>query len=501
MKFASYKTSAIIIVLIGALIRIILALHNFPAGDSTWHLNVARFIAETNTIPSFESLGREMFSYPPVFYLLCVFFYKIFIIFGPSFAETSMKLVSPLFGSLSLGVTFLLAKELYDEKIGFYATLFVTFLPIHIFLSSIAHLDMTFSFFILVSVYFAIRKEFFWSALSIGLANNVRFYGILIFPVFAYILFKSLLTKSFFDKIFLKKLFFYGFIVFLLSVPWFIRNYEVIGNPVYPAFNTFFHAQNSYVAEQYTSSIFNIFDAKYFTRIPLEIVGVPNGEMQNLFSINFPYRNFLLFVWFFGCLVFFVPLLFYKLDHDIFKKNLFFLWSGMFIFFMIAIAYEVNTYARHFLPAIPIIACMWGIGVSNLFLRLQKYSNSTFLKKLVVVLFICIIVGFVFVEGVKNVVATKQWERYDTDYDWVKGHTPTDALFYWDAQGLSFLIDRPTAPLTNITSAKKGYFWVQEEKDARGRVSSMIRSLPVSHEQVSLVYENNMTRTKIYKLK
>src|SRR3989338_5686083 len=97
---SKYYKYALLVIFFGTVLRFILALNNVPAGDSTWHLNVARFLVENGHFPVFEHLGREVFSYPPLFYYFAAGFYYLFSIFGTSAGLMSMKLVSPLFGSL-----------------------------------------------------------------------------------------------------------------------------------------------------------------------------------------------------------------------------------------------------------------------------------------------------------------------------------------------------------------------------------------------------------------
>ena len=77
---------------------------------------------------------------------LIAFFIKIFkdLIFAP-------RLVSVIFGILSIIVTFYFGKEIYNKKIGLIAALFVTFSSIEIAWSRQARMYAQFQFFYLLS--------------------------------------------------------------------------------------------------------------------------------------------------------------------------------------------------------------------------------------------------------------------------------------------------------------------------------------------------------------
>ena len=145
-----YTRLSIVIIALGIILRFALVFLYHPSGDACWHLSVSRFIANNLKIPLLEPLGREVFWEPPVFHLIAASFYKIFSVFGIKAVEFSMKLVSPIFGSLSLILTSMIVDNFFGKKIAFYSTIFATFLPINIFYSTIAYTESLMTFFILL---------------------------------------------------------------------------------------------------------------------------------------------------------------------------------------------------------------------------------------------------------------------------------------------------------------------------------------------------------------
>ena len=155
-------------IVVAALLRFVLAALSHPAGDSCWHLSVARFLAENGRIPFAEPFGivdRQFFSAAPLFHFIAAAVYKFFSLFSPAAAEFAFKLVSPFFGSLTLPFVFLLGKKLYNSKIAFFATLFVAFLPLHINSSVVSFVDSLATLLAIVAVYLLFCRRIFLSAL------------------------------------------------------------------------------------------------------------------------------------------------------------------------------------------------------------------------------------------------------------------------------------------------------------------------------------------------
>ena len=79
-------------------------------------------------MPLFEFFGRdEPFWPPPLLHIITALVYKVFINFNKEAADFASKMISPVLGSLTLILSFLIAKRLFNKKIAFYSMIFLTF--------------------------------------------------------------------------------------------------------------------------------------------------------------------------------------------------------------------------------------------------------------------------------------------------------------------------------------------------------------------------------------
>src|SRR3989338_7246247 len=187
---SNYKKLAILVLIIGILMRFALASISHVSGDACWHLSIARFVGENYQIPLFEDLGRDsVFSRPPLFHVMAAVLYNIFGIFGIAAAGFGLKVLSPLSGSLTLILFYLLLRKFFNDKLVFIAVSVLAFFPLHIYYSTISYVESTVGLFALISVFFMVEKRLFLSAVFAGLTALLKFEGIFIFPVVLSILF------------------------------------------------------------------------------------------------------------------------------------------------------------------------------------------------------------------------------------------------------------------------------------------------------------------------
>src|SRR3989344_2478681 len=82
--------------------------------------------------------------------------------------QKTIKFISPIFGILSLIVSFLLVKKLYSSKIAFYSTIFLAFVPIFIDYSVLSYVESMLTFFVVLSVYFLVKDRIWLSGIAAG---------------------------------------------------------------------------------------------------------------------------------------------------------------------------------------------------------------------------------------------------------------------------------------------------------------------------------------------
>ena len=94
---------------------------------------------------------KKRFAKPIMYYWMVATSYKIF---GVSL--TSARLPSVLFGTFSIGLTFLLACRLFDNRVGLFSAFILPSTYLHFQISRWSTTDMALSFFILLALYFFI---------------------------------------------------------------------------------------------------------------------------------------------------------------------------------------------------------------------------------------------------------------------------------------------------------------------------------------------------------
>ncbi len=169
--------------------------------------------------------------YPPLYSILIVPF---FLILGKT--AFAAKLPAILIGSIFLPVfLYLLTKRLSRSRVaGLAAGLSAMFFPI-IFSSSLrADSDLLFSFMILTSCFFIIKAQdspkFFYAAgVFIGLAYYAKGTGLWIIPAY----FVFCVISGGFKILRSRKVWICFAIVFLVMLPWFVRNTIHFHNPIF----------------------------------------------------------------------------------------------------------------------------------------------------------------------------------------------------------------------------------------------------------------------------
>jgi len=508
-KQDSISKLTILIIIFAILLRFLIAAYTIEGGDPCYHSSVARFIGRNFRFPLFEHLGREIFAHEPLFHTIGGFFYAVFNIFGNG--DLGVHMVSPIFGSASIIVTFLIARKLFNRQITLFAVIFTSFLPLHIYHSTTAHIDMVGAFFALLSAYLLLNNRFYFSSISFGLSLLGRINSLFIAPLLAYILFKK--YRKYRKKFFIRLFAFFA-LGLLTASPWYARNYALLHNPIWPFLNSFFNGnyQSSHdFKPDKIGHMLNVEDA--YVEVHLALFGIPDGKYENLFLFKNLLFSFGIIIWLIFTLASLLPfLLIFKKKYFRDKNFQLMLWGAIpYIFFLYFYQFNYgNTSTRYLLAAIPFLGIIWAHGIERImqYNHANNHVNSASIKKVVALFLILFVLGFSASEAIKTGIITYQWKKLDKDFEWAQKNTEENSLFLVPGQCLGYRLDRDSFPSKGTNyglkpSLEPGIGQIDYIFDANNIVQGQIKKDAISYYMpyFQKVYENNKTNVKIYKRK
>ncbi len=472
-KPIEYRKWTIVLIAIAIILRFSLALIYTVSGDACWHLSAARFISEEGKLPLFEPIGRdEPFWAPPLFHVIAALFYSVLGNFG-------LKLVSPLFGSLCLVVGYAILKKRLRERATFYGMLFFSFLPIMIDYSVLGYGEAVLTFFVLLSLYLALEQRFLLAGIAAGLAILSKYNGGFVLPALLWIAWSS--------KEKWKNAFLVSVLPMAVAAPWLVRNFMMLGNPIWPFLNFMFEgaAQKAYSG----INLMALWSLHTWQSLYLGFFGVPDGNMGSLALVSLPWFSIMFWIFLLGTLLFAVPLFFgwKKSRKDV---PLYILLAGFVALFLLYVVNVGPFVSRMLMPSLIVLAIIYGRGMEKLIGWIGK-------ERMMIAATAMLCTGFVLAIGIKFLVATHAWSFYKEDFDWVKSNTPKDTIFLAGGQCVPFHLERSSLPKTEVGKNIYSYAWLNDgfllDKHS---ILSGDRTL-LEKEGFGKMYENKRTGTVI----
>lgn len=493
MKKENYIKLSIALIVIGVFLRFIFAATHAVSGDACWHLSAAQFIATENKIPLFEGIGRlQPFWAPPVFHFVSAFLYKIFMPISLDLAGLGSKLASPIFGTLTVIILYLISRKLFDEKIAFYSMIFINFIPLFLDYSVFSFVGSTVAFFSILSVYFMLNNRYIFSSIALGLAILSKYNAVFVMPMLLYLAYKS----SAYKKERLTKISTIAFLPLAISSVWFIRNFVLLKNPVWPFLNDIFRGIDLGTSFS-TTNYRPLFSFETYLKSYLEIFGVPNGSLESLTFLNFPFLKLFVFIWLISTLIFIYPFIrsfFSKIkttENKYFIKSIYVLFLSFLVMFVLYVLSLGWFGSRLLMPMMPFIAIMWALGLRSI--KIEKFY---------LIVIIIIGLGFIAAETIKFSVAASEWDKYNQDFQWVKDNTAKKDLFYGNGQCFHYNTKRLVIDQkVDIDFNKVDYVWVNN----KWRIDFLMNEKSLhkikNSDILDIVYNNTNTGTVIYKVK
>jgi len=342
------------------------------------------------------------------------------------------QIINWLMGIISAITLYILTSEIFSKKVGLFAAVFYYLTPKIIFLSSTSKPDLSLFAYIFLSIYYTIlwsrkkeNKALWLSAIFTGLALASKYQGVhwaLSIGLLIIILHLQDL-KNLRIKIF-KTLIIYGLISLLIASPWYLRNFIITGDPIWPFGFSFFDSQYWTQALQNKFSSWQQGEGESLQHYLMGIWNLTLHQSSWFGGLRIPYLPIQLTL--IPGLLFYWPRL--KYDQKIFIKYL-----SIPIIVYYTLWFTNYQQSRYILPVMSLLL----IPSSYIFWELIKLKISKFLATalIIIVLFFSISYSFIYnkesfavVSGIetKNEYLEKR-VSYFIDIQWMNNNIKRDS--------------------------------------------------------------------------
>jgi len=275
----------VILFIIGIILRLIFA---FSVGGSPDEM-----VYGVHALGIINSGLLQEITENPVWMYLTDLSYKIF-----GMTLVSSRLLSIIFGALSILALYFLTKEMFDKKIALISSTLLTFSAFHI-LMTLTELDVAMFFFILLSSYFLIKylkenitKYHILATVLLGIGILVKNVGALFIPAYLIaIIFYPVIKNK--EKIFseknIKNLLIFFTILFIIALPTLTFNYLLYQEKGITdlQFSRFLSVENKGIYDSIASTIqpfsMNVLLISYDNGVPGIIKGIQHYWNYSIF--------------------------------------------------------------------------------------------------------------------------------------------------------------------------------------------------------------------------
>lgn len=264
------------IVLFAVLLRIAFWNTAPVTGDGAIHFTIVKHMAETHTIPSFEYYaGPDPFWYPPLYHLLSALIYNV----------TGVLTISPLIFGIASVFAFDLFLKTHFRRLRTAGLGFFALLPYALYYSGIGYADSLLLLLAILFYDFYLKYEASGKGYHLALTllfavalANTHYQGFI--PSLAVAVHMGLKNP--------KKAVFFLAAVCILSSPWYVRNYILYGNPVWPKiFPGNFPGDRAVQSLPLADSVASLFTIQKWGGVFFDFwVGAPNSGEDMLDNIE-----------------------------------------------------------------------------------------------------------------------------------------------------------------------------------------------------------------------
>lgn len=204
-----------------------------------YHAGMANIMYNNHAIPVIAgtSIGLEMSAnFPPLFSSLGTFYY---LQIG-SIQDIFLRIIAPVMGLLTVLATYKIGEVVAGKTLGLLAALLLAFTPLMFRYSIYATSYSMIAFFCTTSILFLLlaftrRDTKYWVACGLfyGFAALTSYIALYLAP-FLVIALIAYLKQEKISRLSLKRVFVLILAAVAMGGVWYIRNYFVVGNPIYP---------------------------------------------------------------------------------------------------------------------------------------------------------------------------------------------------------------------------------------------------------------------------
>lgn len=272
-------------------LRFILAIYYPIFSDANMYFYQAKRIAADPSL----LINPEISYFPPLLFIIGAFMHALL-------GEIGLKLIAPFFGAVGIYYTYRLGRELFGERAGLFGAVFLGIIPSHIYLSSMGYMDSMVTGLSIAFVYYFYKantlRRIVLAGVLAGLAALSKLTGLIVFVFiavyFAIALLLRLLNsaKNFkFPSELFKRSIYISIIGFVISAPYYLRNWLLFKNPLFPAGGSAIHYTRTFdpgvLSLEYYGELVSVanktstaFD--YLKETFLDLWGIPTAQLGSI---------------------------------------------------------------------------------------------------------------------------------------------------------------------------------------------------------------------------
>lgn len=154
------------------------------SGDEREYVELARLIANNGLSSYFARVRTRILLHPPLF---VIFLSAFFYVFGSNYHISRLLMI--ILSPIPVFITFLIGKDLFEQKIGLSSAILFSCFPYYFFLSLFTSIDMFLIVFYVASIYFYIRfingektRDLIFLVIITSLGLLVKYSMVFIYP-------------------------------------------------------------------------------------------------------------------------------------------------------------------------------------------------------------------------------------------------------------------------------------------------------------------------------